>query len=132
LPSKLSTLGALESEVLEVIKSRGPTTASEVAAALHERRPIAYTTVGTTLDRLYKKKLLQRKAIPGPGGTKYVFSLGRDERLKRKIVESTLDRLTDAFGQTAYSAIYEKLESLPSEELARLKKQIETAKKKRD
>jgi predicted transcriptional regulator len=128
----LSSLGVLESEVLEVIKIRGQTTASEVATVLQEKRPIAYTTVGTTLDRLYKKKLLQRKAIPGPGGTKYVFSLGKDERLKRKIVESTLDRLTDAFGQTAYSAIYKKLESLPSEELERLKKQIETSKRKRD
>jgi len=124
-------IGELESDVLEVLKSKGQATAADVMESLKENRNIAYTTVSTTLDRLFKKRLVERKAMPGPGGTKYLFSLGKDEKLKRKIVESTLDRITSAFGETAYSAIYRRLDSLPEEELDRLKKQVERARKKK-
>jgi predicted transcriptional regulator len=127
----LEIIGELESDVLEVLKLRGQATAADVLEALQEKREIAYTTVSTTLDRLYKKRLVERKALPGPGGTKYLFSLGKDEKLKRQIVESTLDRITSAFGETAYSAIYRRLDSLSEEELDRLKKQVEKARRKK-
>jgi predicted transcriptional regulator len=124
-------IGELESDVLEVLKSKGKATAADVMEVLKEHREIAYTTVSTTLDRLYKKRLVERKALPGPGGMKYLFSLGKDERLQRKIVESTLDRLTSAFGQTAYSAIYKKLDSLSESELDQLRKQVDKARRKK-
>ena len=110
---QLEIIGELESDVLEVLKSKGQATAADIMEVLQQRREIAYTTVSTTLDRLFKKRLVERKALPGPGGTKYLFSLGKDEKLKRKIVESTIDRLTSAFGETAYSAIYKKLRFSP-------------------
>lgn len=128
---QVDIIGELESDVLEILKNKGQATASGVMLALQEKREIAYTTVSTTLDRLYKKRLVDRRPMPGPGGTKYLFSLGKDEKLKRKIVESTLDRITSAFGDTAYSAIYRRLDSLPEEELDRLKKQVEKARKKK-
>ena len=112
----MESIGELEAEVLEVLR---------------RSREIAYTTVSTTLDRLYRKKLLERKALVGPGGTRYLFGLCKDERRQAKIVEATIDRLTGAFGETAYSAIYKKLDSLPDDELARLKKQVDRARKKR-
>lgn len=127
----MESIGALEAEVLEVLKNKGQATAAEVLEVLQRNREIAYTTVSTTLDRLHKKKLLERKALVGPGGTKYLFSLSKDERRQARIVEATIDRLTGAFGETAYSAIYKKLDSLPDDELARLKKQVEKARKKR-
>jgi predicted transcriptional regulator len=128
---QLEIIGELESDVLEVLKAKGQATAADVMEVLQGKREIAYTTVSTTLDRLYKKRLVERKALSGPGGTKYLFSLGKDEKLKRKIVESTLDRLTSAFGETVYSAIYRKLDSLPESELDRLKKQIDKARRKK-
>ena len=127
----VEVIGELESVVLEVLKTKGQATAADVMESLKEKRDIAYTTVSTTLDRLYKKRLVDRKALPGPGGTKYLFSLGKDERLKRQIVESTLDRITSAFGETAYSAIYKRLDSLSEDELERLKKQVEKARRKK-
>jgi predicted transcriptional regulator len=124
----LPALGELESEVLEVIKrSGGEATASDVLRVLKKEREVAYTTISTTLDRLYRKRLLDRKALPGPGGIKYLFILGKDEKLKNKIVESTMDRLTAAFGGTAYSAIYKHLDELSEEELERLRKQVDKA-----
>jgi predicted transcriptional regulator len=128
---QVEIIGELESDVLEVLKVKGQATGAEVMDVLKEGRDIAYTTVSTTLDRLYKKRLVERKPLPGPGGTKYLFSLGKDEKLKRQIVESTLDRITNAFGETAYSAIYRRLDSLSEEELDRLKKQVDKARKKK-
>lgn len=127
----MEIIGELEADVLQVLKVRGSATAGEVHAELQVGRPIAYTTVSTTLDRLYKKRLVERKALPGPGGTRYLFSLGKDERAKTQIVEEALERLTSAFGETAYSALYRKLETLPDAELTKLKKQVESVKRRK-
>jgi predicted transcriptional regulator len=125
----LSAIGELESEILAVLKEKGSATAGDVLDVLKNRREVAYTTVSTTLDRLHKKNLVGRKALRGPGGTKYLFSVSGDERLKNRIIESTLDRLTSAFGDTAYSAIYKHLQTLPPSEFDRLKKQVEKARR---
>ena len=126
----MEIVGELESDVLEVLGKKGHATAGEVMEVLQTKRSIAYTTVSTTLDRLHKKKLVSRKALPGPSGTKYLFSLGKNERLRRRMVDSAIDRLTTAFGETAYSAIYAKLEDLDQIELDRLRKQVEKRNKK--
>ena len=53
-----ATLGNLEREVMEVVWQAGPTTVREVQGELP--RPVAYTTVMTTLDRLFKKGFVSR------------------------------------------------------------------------
>jgi predicted transcriptional regulator len=52
-------LGPLELSVMEIVWARADCSVRDVAARLD--RPLAYTTVMTTLDRLYKKGLLQRQ-----------------------------------------------------------------------
>lgn len=54
-----SALGDLEREVMEAIWRRGETSVREIHAAFDERA--AYTTLMTTLDRLHKKGLLDRR-----------------------------------------------------------------------
>ena len=54
-----AALGRLERSVMEVLWARGELSVREVARRLG--RPLAYTTVMTTLDRLYKKNLLERR-----------------------------------------------------------------------
>ncbi|MGH9488160.1 MAG: BlaI/MecI/CopY family transcriptional regulator [Terriglobales bacterium] len=52
-------LGPLESMVMEILWRRGDSNVRQVAERL--KQPLAYTTVMTTLDRLYKKGLLERR-----------------------------------------------------------------------
>jgi predicted transcriptional regulator len=52
-------LGRLELGVMEILWSRGESSVRDVIDKLN--RPLAYTTVMTTLDRLYKKGLLDRR-----------------------------------------------------------------------
>lgn len=54
-----AALGYLENAVMEILWSNGEANVREVAERLE--RPLAYTTVMTTLDRLYKKGLLERR-----------------------------------------------------------------------
>ncbi len=51
--------GPLELAVMEVLWRDGEANVHDVSARLE--RPLAYTTVMTTLDRLYKKGLLERR-----------------------------------------------------------------------
>jgi predicted transcriptional regulator len=52
-------LGHLEITVMEVLWSRGESSVRDVVEKM--ARPLAYTTVMTTCDRLYKKGLLDRR-----------------------------------------------------------------------
>lgn len=55
-------LGELEGAVMEVVwRSSGPLTVREVLAEITKVRPLAYTTVMTVLDNLYRKGWVTRK-----------------------------------------------------------------------
>ncbi len=58
-----NTLGFLELEVMRIIWHHKVTTVREVVELLNQRRPIAYTTVMTVMDNLYKKGFLTRKKV---------------------------------------------------------------------
>lgn len=53
------SLGRLELELMQILWLHGESNVRDVAQELD--RPLAYTTVMTTLDRLYKKGLLDRR-----------------------------------------------------------------------
>jgi predicted transcriptional regulator len=54
-----AALGPLELELMQILWSCGESNVRDVACRLD--RPLAYTTVMTTLDRLYKKGFLERR-----------------------------------------------------------------------
>jgi len=54
-------LGRLEFELMQILWSRGECNVRDACNLLD--RPLAYTTVMTTLDRLYKKGLLERHML---------------------------------------------------------------------
>ena len=54
-------LGDLEAAVMEAVWSRDtPATVREILEKLNRRRQLAYTTVMTVMDNLYRKGLLKR------------------------------------------------------------------------
>ncbi|SPF41651.1 Transcriptional repressor, CopY family [Candidatus Sulfopaludibacter sp. SbA4] len=57
--SSRALLGPLEITVMELLWEHGESSVHDVVPKL--ARPLAYTTVMTTLDRLYKKGLLDRR-----------------------------------------------------------------------
>ena len=81
-------LGKLEREVLEQTWRLGEVSVRDVYRAFDER--IAYTTLMTTLDRLFKKNLLARRK----DGRAFVYSACvSQEDLDRGIKEDVVDGL---------------------------------------
>ena len=65
---KVQPLGSLEEAAMSVLWQAGPLSVREVNEKL-SAKSLAYTTVMTTLDRLYKKGLLGRSKL----GFAYVY-----------------------------------------------------------
>jgi predicted transcriptional regulator len=124
-------LGPLERSVLEQVwRSTGEVTVRDVAAVLP--RPLAYTTVMTTLDRLYRKGLLSRRMEGrafryAPRATREQFAAGVLRRWFERLagrgpVRPLLASLVDAVGD-------HDAELLP--ELQRLVREKQRARKDR-
>jgi predicted transcriptional regulator len=81
-------LGKLERQVLDEAWRRGELSVRDAYATFDEK--IAYTTLMTTLDRLYKKKLLDRRK----DGRAFLYApaLSRDE-FEHGIREDVIDGL---------------------------------------
>lgn len=86
-----SQLGPLEERMLEVLWRRGNATVREVVEA--GCRDLAYTTVMTTLDRLFKKNLLTREAEGR--AFRYAPRLTREE-LQREAAGAAFRQLLNA------------------------------------
>lgn len=86
-------LGTLEERLMEVLWRSGPLPVRDVCARLKGKPVLAYTTVMTTLDRLFKKGLLAR--VKDGNAFVYQPALSRDD-YRRRIVESTVSGLMRA------------------------------------
>ena len=124
-------IGNLEAEVIKAVKTLRRGSASEVMDLMKGTRDVAYTTVSTTLDRLYKKKLLTRETATGRGGTRYIYAYPRDPAPERRIVTRTVDKLVKAFGPSAISNIYDRLDEISADESEEVRREIERRKKSR-
>ncbi|HEY7790582.1 MAG TPA: BlaI/MecI/CopY family transcriptional regulator [Vicinamibacterales bacterium] len=84
-------LGSLEQRLMEIVWASREVTVREALDALDT--DIAYTTVMTTLDRLFKKGLLERRKEGRAFA--YAAAVSRDE-LQRALAAGFFDRLLQA------------------------------------
>lgn len=101
-------LGDLECEIMELVwKKANPTvTVREVFDSLRQERPIAYTTVMTTMVRLAEKGLLKIVDKAGLANC-YVPEENREEFL-RNTVSMVLDIFLKQFPEEAQSFLAKK------------------------
>jgi predicted transcriptional regulator len=90
-PTAERPLGPLEQRLLHVLWTRGTATVRELLDGLEHK--IAYTTAMTTLDRLYKKRLLNR-VVEGRA-FRYSPRLTQTE-LKRAAAGKAIQQLLDS------------------------------------
>jgi predicted transcriptional regulator len=88
-----SQLGPLEERLLEALWQRGHATVRDLVNEGGECRDLAYTTVMTTLDRLFKKNLLSREAEGR--AFRYTPRFTREE-LHREVAGEAFRQLMDA------------------------------------
>jgi predicted transcriptional regulator len=120
-------LGELEADVLGAVHKLGKASTREVMHEVGAQRQLAYTTVSTVLDRLYRKGLIRRSHIVGRGGGKYEYLPPSLDNVRSTIVNKALKRLISAFGPSIVPTIYDSLERISTEEVADLKKKLAKA-----
>jgi len=90
-PSSRTQLGPLERQMLETLWERGSATVRELVDDGETK--LAYTTIMTTLDRLYKKQLLDRFAE----GRAFRYSPRQtQEELQRAVAGETIRKFLDS------------------------------------
>lgn len=117
-----AVLGDLEAAVMEVCWVLGEFGIKDVHDRLAQDRAIAYTTVQTTIDRLYRKGMLQRL---GRGRT-FVYSpaVSREEFM-RGVARHVLDALFGNFAEPTMASLVDVLQERDPAEAERLLKEIE-------
>ena len=89
-----SALGKLEREVMNITWRRGEISVRDVFQAFEER--VAYTTLMTTLHRLYRKGMLDRRK----SGRAFLYSprvtpLEFEQGIAKDVIEGLIDRSMD-------------------------------------
>ncbi|MFM9903087.1 MAG: BlaI/MecI/CopY family transcriptional regulator [Pyrinomonadaceae bacterium] len=87
----MNSLGELEQKVMLEVRSRGEINVGGVCSAFDDS--YAYTTIMTTLDRLYKKGLLKRRKEGRAFFYAAKYSL---EEMELGMAEDVIDRLLDS------------------------------------
>jgi len=123
------SLGELQADILGVLQKLGKASAREVMNELGTRRPVAYTTISTVLDRLYRRGLVRRSKIVGRGGIKYLYSCAPSSDIQTNFVQRALNQLVSAFGPSIVPTIYDNLERISEEDTEELKRRVTRARR---
>ncbi|MEQ8765615.1 MAG: BlaI/MecI/CopY family transcriptional regulator [Planctomycetota bacterium] len=121
--SRLDELGEVQRTVLEVLWESGEATVQEVRESLGRRKPPAYTTVLSTLQKLEALGWVKHRAE----GRTYIYSAARNRRRERKrSLRSIIDTL---FGGERELLLEHALEgeTLSQDEIERLRGLIDQA-----
>ncbi len=122
-------LGERESSIMELLWGRTDVSVREIHDALAERERIAYTTVMTIADRLWKKGLLSRRKQ----GNAYLYT---PTQSRESFVTRCLKRVFGAFvpdlNPSALSHFVDSLADTQPELLDELERLIERKREARD
>ncbi len=117
-------LGDLQASILGAIQKLGKASAREIMEEIGAERKVAYTTISTVLDRLYKKGIVKRSKTVSRGGAKYVYSYAAPPDMRTSLVHRALNQLVSAFGPSIVPTIYDSLEQISKEETEELKRKV--------
>lgn len=119
-------LGDLEMRVMGVLWEVSPLTVRDVKARLKGSK-LAYTTVMTTLDRLYRKGLLARTKQ----GQAFVYLPAMDRtEYQRRVVQAAVAPLLAEGGSAVLAAFVDVAADVGDENLAQLERLIAARRKK--
>ena len=116
-------LGQLEASVMDAVwEAEGALCVEDVRKVLAAKKEAAYTTIMTTLDRLYKKGFLDR----GRRGKAYYYvAKVTKAELGSNVTKQVIDGLLKTFAEPAISYFVEALGDADPEQLDSLAELIE-------
>jgi predicted transcriptional regulator len=110
---KTKTISKLEQEVMDIVWMKNECTVRCILAELQKKRPIAYTTVLTVLQRLHEKNLLNKTdncktCTFTPKISKKSYS--------KTIAKGFLKNFVQTFGDTGVVSLAESIHALPQKQ----------------
>lgn len=119
--SSLRVFGELEREVMDIVWSKKTITVREVYETIKKKRRIAYTTVMTIMDRLFVKKILNRKKV----GKTYNYYAGVSKvYFFKKTSKKIIDSLIQDFGEVAIAQFASTIDRVDQKKLKMLREKI--------
>ena len=107
-------LGSLEAKVLGVLEEHEEASVRDVVDALNEDdEDLAYTTVGTILDRLHEKGLVERTEEPYKGGSRYVYEY---IDLRDEYIDEIMRDVVALFGDDGLEELRNRIEEAESDD----------------
>ena len=120
-------LGELEERLMEILWAEPQLSVRDVKSRLG-RSKLAYTTVMTTLDRLYRKGLLARTK----NGAAFVYQPAIDRgEYQRRVVEAALGPLLEQGAGPVLAAFVDVAAGSDAQNLARLEELIAARRRRR-
>lgn len=114
-------LGELEIAVMERLWAHGAADAKTVHREIGISRGISSNTIQSTMDRLFKKGLLQREKISHA----YVYaSVTSREDLMAQMIDNVVDKLSGGSTEAMLAAFIDLAERVDEDSLNRLEKMI--------
>lgn len=110
----------LENDVLSVLWKCSPCSVRQVQKQL--TRPLAYTTVATLLERLYKKSLVSRQKTNSY--LQYSPKITR-ANYSTNLIQSFFRQILNNFGDTAITSFADSIDKLPPNKRRQLLKLLE-------
>ena len=102
-------LSTLESDIMNLLWKRNPLKVKELHELLKKKHSVAQTSIAVTMDRLYEKKIVDRKIESGRGGLHYLYYPSKNKQeFEKAILDQTVNKLIEAFGPTAVSYFDER------------------------
>lgn len=121
-------LGELEIAVIEYLWSFGATDAKAVHRQLGTARGISVNTIQSTMERLFKKGLLQREKVSHA----YVYtSSASREKLMAEMIDNVVDKLSGGSTEAMLSTFVDLADRVEEDTLDRLEELIAERRLKR-
>lgn len=119
---EIAKLGDLEKKVMDIVWEKKKCTTRDIVLNLKTNRHLAYTTVATILQRLWKKGLVIRKE--NKSGYIYTPKVSK-EKYSKSIAQSFLKSFINSYGDIAIASFVDSIEKLPSAKRNHLLKLLE-------
>ncbi|MEE9237210.1 MAG: BlaI/MecI/CopY family transcriptional regulator [Thermoplasmata archaeon] len=115
--------GRAQRRLLGVLRELEEATVRDIQRKLWKRGDdVAYSTISTVLDRLYRKGLVDRVSEEYMGKERHMY---RYKDIQEDYIDSLLSALYTTLGKRGVVRLSEKLEKISDEDLERLKKRLE-------
>lgn len=125
-PINNSSLGSLESEIMETLWKLETASVRAIVDILQKKRHIAYTTVMTIMTRLHAKGLLTRRQNQSGA---YLYSPAQTkEKFLEKISEKVIKNLLQNCGEVAVARFIDIIEAKNFKKSAEWKKKLKKIK----